>query len=195
MNIKNFGLITDRTAEDVKHVQELAQKIAEGIATNEELVEYLTNLKGAYNVSDLNRVGRAVKYIQERLHEIGITINVTAQSDWTEDDYNDATAMEYYLKDIKAVHTALGSGERLPLPSSPDDINALTYDDANAIEKILLAQNQSIDLMSQIALPSNVYNSAAVGYLYKDEYDVKLCDADGVPLTENLGWMLYVKEG
>lgn len=163
MNIKDFGLITDRTAEDVKHVQELAQKIAEGIATNEELVEYLTNLKGAYNVSDLNRVGRAVKYIQERLHEIGITINVAAQSDWTEDDYNNATAMEYYLKDIQAVHKALFSGERLP--KVPDNINTLTYDDANSIEKILIVQDESIDLMTQIIIPSGIYNASAVGYI------------------------------
>lgn len=192
MNIRDFGLITDRTAKDVERVQELARKIANKVATTDEITEYLTDLKGAYNASDLNRVGRAVKYLQEKLYEVGITVKVEAKSDWEEADYNDNAAMEYYLKDIKAVHEALMSGQRLQ--PVPDNMNALTYDDANDIEKILLAQDESIDLMHQITTPSNVYNSAAVGYLHKDEYDVKLCDADGVPLAENLGWMLYVKE-
>lgn len=55
-------LITDRTRADV---DDLLAKLAAGLNPADH--------KGAYNASDLNRVGEAVNYLRLRLYEIGIS--------------------------------------------------------------------------------------------------------------------------
>lgn len=63
------NLITDRTQADVERVKALAAK---GFAamTAAERAEWLTGMKGAYNASDLNRVGTALNYLAGRLGPI-----------------------------------------------------------------------------------------------------------------------------
>lgn len=148
-------------------------------------------LKGALNASDLNRIESNCKYLAELLRTHGYTVEISVKTDWTMYDF--PTSAEFtrlrnnITKLMEVYHQAVD------MPDLRSD-NWTDYIEINAMEFDLHRINQSIDLMHQITTPSNVYNSAAVGYLHKDEYDVKLCDADGVPLAENLGWMLYVKE-
>lgn len=52
------ALITDRTASDVSKAVILAQKISTGNATEAEITEFLTVMKGSYNYTDMNRVGQ-----------------------------------------------------------------------------------------------------------------------------------------
>ena len=66
-----LNLITDRTQADVDRVQYLASVGWENM-TDAEKAEWSTPLKGAYNASDLNRVGAAVTYISNRLFGIVI---------------------------------------------------------------------------------------------------------------------------
>ena len=75
-------LITDRTAADVARVEELATK---GFAamTADERAEWLGGMKGAYNASDLNRVGAALNYLAARLApNCGTDTGWTAKTDW-----------------------------------------------------------------------------------------------------------------
>ena len=58
-------LITDRAQLDVDRVKQLAERISTGTATQAEITEYLTDLKGSYNASDLNRVGTACAYLYD----------------------------------------------------------------------------------------------------------------------------------
>ena len=161
MSIDDYNLITDRTAADAKRVKELEKKIAEQTATNEEITEWLKDSKGAYNASDMNRVANATKYIAERLKDIGIQANVTAKNDWKETDYIDAVETDAYIKDAEKIRNALNSGARLPV--LPETLEDLTLEGANAIEKNLLVQNESINEMNKINIPSGAYCAAAVG--------------------------------
>ena len=57
-------LIFDRTADDVERVKVLKDQImSEGLdsLTPSEKAEYLAGMKGAYNATDMNRVGTAVQ--------------------------------------------------------------------------------------------------------------------------------------
>ena len=128
-------LITDRTTADVARVRTLTAKLAQGTATAAERAEWLTDLKGAYNASDLNRVGAAVTRITERLASAGIYIATVGKSDWTEEDYNNAEALDYYLKDISLVRGAIAVTS--DTPPVPADLQGLTWWEANDIEKIL----------------------------------------------------------
>ena len=73
------NLVTDRTQADVERVKALAAK---GFAamTSDEQAEWLAGMKGAYNASDLNRVGTALNYLAGRLASIcGKSITWTAK--------------------------------------------------------------------------------------------------------------------
>ena len=128
-------LITDRTTADVARVRTLTAKLAQGTATAAERAEWLTDLKGAYNASDLNRVGAAVTRITERLASAGIYIATVGKSDWTEEDYNNVEALDYYLRDISLVRGAIAVTS--DTPPVPDDLQGLYWWEANNIEKIL----------------------------------------------------------
>lgn len=137
------SLVTDRTQQHVSRILNLMQQIAGGTATQAEIDEFLANRgdgdadtwKGAYNYTDLNRVGAAVTRITERLASAGIYIATVGKSDWTEEDYNNAEALDYYLKDISLVRGAIAVTS--DTPPVPDDLQGLYWWEANNIEKIL----------------------------------------------------------
>ena len=128
-------LITDRTREDALRVLSLAAKWSRGTISDSEILEWNMNMKGAYNASDLNRVGAAVTRITERLASAGIYIATVGKSDWTEEDYNNVEALDYYLKDISLVRGAIAVTS--DTPPVPDDLQGLYWWEANNIEKIL----------------------------------------------------------
>ena len=128
-------LITDRTRQDVLRVLSLNAKWEAGTITASEQLEWSMNMKGAYNASDLNRVGAAVARITERLAAAGIFIQTVGKADWTEADYNNEAALDYYLKDVSLVRGALAVLDTTP--PVPDDLQGLTWVEANNIEKIL----------------------------------------------------------
>lgn len=68
-------LITNRTSADVSRAKDLNKK---GFAamTEAEKAEYLVGLKGAYNATDINRVGEACEYVANRLHQYGYAVDV-----------------------------------------------------------------------------------------------------------------------
>lgn len=137
------SLVTDRTQQHVSRILNLMQQITGGTATQAEIDEFLANRgdgdadtwKGAYNYTDLNRVGAAVTRITERLASAGIYIATVGKSDWTEEDYNNAEALDYYLKDISLVRGAIAVTS--DTPPVPDDLQGLYWWEANNIEKIL----------------------------------------------------------
>lgn len=135
-------LITDRTAADVDRVEELATK---GFAamTADERAEWLAGIKGAYNASDLNRVGAALNYLAERLApKCGTDTGWTAKTDWILTDVITASQAAEYRQQIQDVRNAL----TYP-PSTPaaPEIDRLTYIGANDIERILTLCETLID--------------------------------------------------
>lgn len=156
-------LITNRTAADVARVKALSQK---GFAamTATEKAEYLSGLKGAYNASDLNRVGEAVEYVADRLNTLGgFDLHPVAKQDWTDEDIPTAEQLAVYLEDIAIIREAY---ETLA-PDTPESAERLSYTDANNIETILLAA----DAMLERVMASFVYSGQPYSGQIWEEFD------------------------
>lgn len=130
-------LITWREQADVSRVKYLTKKIIDGVATAAEREEWLSGeMIGAYNASDLNRVGKAMAYIADRLSEIGVVVSVSGKQDWQMTDIPTKDSLAYYLSDVGKIRNALAVSDETP--TLPDDMIGLTWQEANDIEQILL---------------------------------------------------------
>ena len=149
-------LITDRTREDALRVLSLAAKWSRGTISDSEILEWNMNMKGAYNASDLNRVGTYVQLLTDKMHEIGLFPDTVGRNNWTESDYNDAAALDYYLVDINKIRTAINAAPSTP--PVPDTMQELNYIRANNIEQILLDMNRMTDnLIDSLYYAGEVY--------------------------------------
>lgn len=146
-----LNLITDRTQADVDRVRTLQLKGWSDMSTSER-DEWSGSLKGAYDASDLNRVGAAVEYVVDRLTEYGYHVPVSIKNDWKVGDIPTATQLETYLQNVKAVRSAIAVFPNTP--DAPIDMNKLTYVEANNIEKIL----QDVDQLIAYMLLAYVYS-------------------------------------
>lgn len=127
-------LITDRTQADVERVKELAAKGFTAMTAAEQ-AEWLAGMKGAYNASDLNRVGTAMNYLAGRLASIcGKSITWTAKTDWAVTDIITASQAETYRQQIQEIRDALAYPAGTP---DAPQLARLTYTGANDIERIL----------------------------------------------------------
>jgi len=97
-----------------------------------------------YNTTDLNRVCEAVQYIADRLNQAGYSTPTAPKTDWTIYDIPMAAQMERYLQDVATLRAALTIG---PVPPGPADMDDLTVDGANNIERILVAVEDALNRM------------------------------------------------
>ena len=134
-------LITNRTQADVDYVNTLTAKWLAGTITNDEKTEWLAGLKGAYNYTDLNRVGEAVEYVADILNQSGRSVSPTAKQDWTVADIPTVTQMSAFLSDL----TLLKSSVRGVTIQVPSNMNNLDYQTANRIEQLILAVYNAIN--------------------------------------------------
>lgn len=139
-----ISLITDRTQADVNLVRTLTAKGWKTM-TDSEKAEWQSGLKGAYNATDLNRVGAALNYIASRLNSCGIRIKVFPKIDWQVADIPSPEQMTAYLSDVATIRAALPVG--MNTPDAPSDMVKLTYTEANNIERILLDVDELITNM------------------------------------------------
>lgn len=130
----------DRNANDVYEVELEATNAAGTVSKIKTTVYYGLHLitdrtGGYYNASDLNRVGASVAYLAERLQSAGYSAAVLPKTDWTAADVPNVSQMTTYLDNISAIRGALSV---LPTtPAVPPDMDKLTAQEANDIEKIL----------------------------------------------------------
>lgn len=134
-------LVTDRTQADVDRVNALMLKWLDGTITAEEKTEWLAGMKGAYNYTDLNRVGEAVAYVANLLWQGGHHISVTAKQDWTVEDIPTLAQMNAFLTDLTLLKSSV-SGVSVNVPSSMNNLNFRT---ANQIEQLILAVYDAIN--------------------------------------------------
>lgn len=142
----DLNLITNRTQADVDRVAALTARVSAGTETAAELAEWLSDLKGAYNASDLNRVGAAVSYVAGRLNGYGYAVTVTAKQDWTISDIPTQESMTAYLADVAALRVAIAV--MASTPPTPDSASGLTWQEANNIEQILLDVDELLTRMA-----------------------------------------------
>lgn len=148
LTVRGYEFITDRTQYDVLHWQKLRDK---GLAkmTDDERAEWFSGtMKGAYNASDLNRVGLALNVIRDRLAALGYLADnaYTAKQEWKTGELLTAADLTYYLNCVDAVRRAIIQYKTTP--PTPTDIGALDWQEANNIEKILLDINHIIDKLT-----------------------------------------------
>ena len=112
------------------------------------------NDKGTYNASDLNRVGAAMNYVEDRLRAAGYDPHISPKTDWMDGEWVTPADEAAYLGDLAELRkqfTMMAS-----TPEVPPDLEKLNYIETNSIEQILV----DID-----ALLTNI----AAGWLYSGE--------------------------
>lgn len=127
-------LITDRTKADVDRLEALMTKGWDKLTADEQQ-EYLeASHKGAYNASDLNRVGATLHFVADKLAEYAYNVQINARVDWTrESDFRMGDLLSY-LADVERLRAGLA--HFAATPETPDNIK--TPEEANAVEQIIL---------------------------------------------------------
>ncbi len=157
MSFDYSSLITDRTQADVERVRTLSAK-GWASMTDEERAEWAAGMKGAYNVTDLNRVESAVEYLAGLLVDLPDEIKqyaadmavawdkffdvpydaekygqMNTKTDWAMPDLPSLSDMGRYLGNVGLVRDALTAD----YPDLVDTMENLTHTRANDIEQIL----------------------------------------------------------
>lgn len=116
---------------DADEVKRLAAK-GYAAMTAEEKAAWDAGLKGAYNASDLNRVGSAVGYVAGRLTDAGYGIDVSPHVGWTEGGIPRRRGGGRVSRLRRG--RARGAAGALPgLPALPEDMDRLTFAEANRL--------------------------------------------------------------
>lgn len=128
-------LVTDRTQFDVDFLRTLYEKPWEEWpeATQAWFLE-VSCLRGAYDPSDWNRVGVAVRWLAGELERRGYIASVAPKTDWTPDDAPRQSQMAAYLRDVETVRSA----QNLYVQEIPATLRFSTFQDWNNIEKALV---------------------------------------------------------
>lgn len=145
-----LDLITDRTQADVSRAKTLASKIWTKM-TDEEKSEFLSNMKGAYNASDFNRVEEAVSYIANRLIQAGYEpYDTLGEKVYRKTgDIPIPSQIETYLDKVGIIKNSMPN-----FPTTPNTPifkgKTFTYEEANDIEKILIDIDKVITLAEYV---------------------------------------------
>lgn len=144
-----MSLITDRNNTDLQAILYLKNKAANSgwdSLTSAEKAQWNTDLKGAYNASDLNRVGNAINEIAGLLNTYGYSVSVAAKTNWAENQLPPSiTEMNAYLSHISILRASYAV--KATTPVVPASMNSLNIAKANSIEQILLDISELIENM------------------------------------------------
>ena len=99
--------------------------------------------KGADNYSDLNRVERATAELSDLYG-----LDLETKTDWNVHDVPKSADMVRYITNIRKIRQACLSPNSIP--AAPDSMNGLNFNDANNIEKILLAACENTDHICRV---------------------------------------------
>lgn len=134
MALPNLHLITDRTQADVDLAKRLTSSGWSRLTTaKKELWE--AGLKGSYNATDLNRVGSAMQQISDAFNEFGYAVDISPKTDWIESDTPTSSDVEKYLSNLSVLRSTFSVIQGTP--ATPNDLEYMTAETANNIEKIL----------------------------------------------------------
>lgn len=150
-------LIFDRKETDIARLKTLRTKVRNRTATTSEYNEWLTSLKGAYNNTDLNRVGEAINYLANLLNTYGYVNTATAKTDWQIGDKPNPEQMTDYLNNLNKLKTAFTV--KPSTPNLPKDMVDLLYSEANNIEKFLFDIDELLRAMAKTFVYSGITGS------------------------------------
>ena len=128
-------MITDRTLQDVEYAK-----------ANQNSSE---DLKGAYNNSDLNRVEAKVKELEGLLKSYNyFEEDLVVKLNWAKNEFVRTQDGVRYLENIRKLREAFFI--KTTTPDLPTTLNKLNYEEANAIEQILVDIEDTIINMEQM---------------------------------------------
>ena len=157
------SLIFDREQADVDAAAQLRQKVASHTATPAEMTRWLnSDLKGTYNASDLDRVERAVRYLDEELAAYGYAAGTIGRpEEWTKEDFPTESDMQRYLKNLRALRNTLRV--LATTPDIPASMAFFGFAGANDIEKMLFDIDRLISWMLASFRHCGTFNSGMEG--------------------------------
>lgn len=110
--------------------------------------------KGYYNYTDLNRVEVWCEYLANLLTSYSYPVSITIKKNWNMSDLPNANDMERIRNNVNSIKTAFHA-----YTDVPENLNYMTIEKANAIEKIL----SEIDFLTKNMISSfrysNTFNS------------------------------------
>lgn len=178
-------MITDRAAADAERWEYLRDALDSGgwgSLTDEEKNEWLTCVKGGYNYTDLNRVGEAVSYLGGRFIQLvdhftdyrkqydvahdelldvpykKRDVALAPKTDWHRDDVFFASQAAQYLADLTVLRGLISLPDNTAVV--PPDMEGLTIEEANDIEKLLVAVDSAATRLTEL-LELWIRNTAA----------------------------------
>lgn len=152
------NLITDRTQRDVDRWEYLKNKNWSSMSADERN-EWSNSPKGSYGATDLNRVGDAIEYVAEQFRNAGYIVDLKpVKTNWTINDKPTMTQLTDYLENVEILKAILP--EFPGTPGTPADMDKFTYEEANAIEQILV----DIEIMLQNMREGTWYSNAFMFY-------------------------------
>lgn len=115
------------------------------------------NLKGAYNYTDLNRIEEWCEYIEQQLNTYGYKVNITTKTNWSMEDFPTKEEMKRVRDNVEVLKDAFTS-----FTNVPDNLEKMTYQKANDLEKVLHELNTLINNMIASFYYSNEIYSGEV---------------------------------
>ena len=142
-----MNLITDRTPNDVARWRELHDK-GWAAMTASERAEWLDQMKGRYNHTDMNRVENAVGVLSERLYSLGrLATRLVVKTNWTGSDSPTRADMERYFGNVGKLREEITVYASTPFAPTID--RRLDYAKANDLEQILIDVDEITTKISQ----------------------------------------------
>lgn len=138
-----LNLIFDRTIDDVDYALSLIKKWKDGTITEEEREEWFGGLRGAYNYTDLNRVGNAINLLIEKLNLAGYNFEYSAKTDWNLNDIPSYEELSILISTITKIRNSFKMFDSTPV--APSSVQKMTYNTANNFEKIIFDAYTLID--------------------------------------------------
>ena len=147
--------IYDRTESDLAYALEMLAAWLEDCSGVEDL-------KGALNVSDLNRIEGNIAYLSGLLHEFEYN-PPTSSKEWTRSGIPNERDVQRILLNIHAILA------RYYVPSGTPEVpeGMKHYDEINAIEEILLRVKEVMDIMIASFKKSDTFQSNSKLFLPK----------------------------
>lgn len=110
--------------------------------------------KGYYNYTDLNRIETWCEYLANLLTSYSYPVSITIKKNWTMSDLPNTTDMERIRSNVNAIKTAFHAYTNIP-----ENLEYMTIEKANDIEKILSEIDFLIKNMISSFRYSNTFNS------------------------------------
>lgn len=154
-----LNLVTDRTAADYQEWLTLS-KIPWADMTAEQRAAWSVPMKGAYNYTDLNRVGIALTSLQTLFTAHGYSVPINARTNWAAGEWPTESEMTAYLQSISNIRSALASFATTPaVPPSMDYGTVAIW---NNIEQILADVETLINnMLAAVIYCGEIYSGEA----------------------------------